>query len=332
MTIFVCQSLVIADSIRFPLWQRDHESSRSAPTIPHPSRSRYPHQGSRLPRWSSQIISVVKPIISIIETMEKNDNAKKVHANAAFIEESTRRVHLHPDVVEESTRKVHLNPDVVEESTRRVRPHPEADKSLDAIFFSNEIHDTNKNSTERRSVLPYNRTADCVNNNICDPTSEYPTNKIFKALKVTSKTTAKLIKSLTKPSPGPSVDEDTQISLRFGGHGRDNDITMEDNVCQTEKRRITPRGALNTEGEFMWILNEQKGEHQNYVQVVETTLCRESGSECLSGQIYGHRTRCKQEYTEHKLLALDRAGEELIIDTFRFPSCCTCHVEKTFEL
>ena len=67
--------------------------------------------------------------------MEKNDNAKKVHANAATIEESTRRVHLHPDVVEESTRKVHLNPNVVEESTRRVRPHPEADKSLDAIFF-----------------------------------------------------------------------------------------------------------------------------------------------------------------------------------------------------
>jgi hypothetical protein len=53
--------------------------------------------------------------------MEKNDNAKKVHANAATIEESTRRVHLHPDVVEEST--------------HRVRPHPEADKSLDAIFF-----------------------------------------------------------------------------------------------------------------------------------------------------------------------------------------------------
>ena len=37
---------------------------------------------------------------------------------------------------------------------------------------------------------------------------------------MTSKTTAKLIKSLAKPSPAPSVDEDTQISLRFGGHGR----------------------------------------------------------------------------------------------------------------
>lgn len=306
LTVFLCQSLVLAD-IRFPLWPRDQKSNRAQ--ISYPSRSRLPSNsrlvpsGSRLPRWSSKITSAITPILSIIETMGKFDSA-----------------------ADEARRFIHA---ATEESRPAVHPRPDADKSLDAIFFSNEIHDTGKNSTERRSVLPYNRTAECLNHNMCHPTSEYPTNKILKALKGSSKTTQKLIQSLAKPSK-PTVHQDLEISLRLGG--RDNDITMEENICQTEKRRITPRGALNTDGEFMWILNEQKGEHQNYVQVVETTLCRESDSQCLSGKITGYRTRCKQEYTQHKLLALDKEGEELIIDTFSFPSCCTCHIEKSFEL
>jgi hypothetical protein len=28
-----------------------------------------------------------------------------------------------------------------------------------------------------------------------------------------------------------------------------------------------------------------------------------------------------QEYSEPRLLALDRTGQEMVLDTFRFPSC-----------
>jgi hypothetical protein len=33
-----------------------------------------------------------------------------------------------------------------------------------------------------------------------------------------------------------------------------------------------------------------------------------------------------QEYTERKLLAMDKAGNELVMDVFRFPSCCVCSI------
>jgi hypothetical protein len=39
-----------------------------------------------------------------------------------------------------------------------------------------------------------------------------------------------------------------------------------------------------------------------------------------------------QEYTEHKLLALDKAGNELVIDTFSFPSSCICSVTRRFQI
>jgi Spaetzle len=39
-----------------------------------------------------------------------------------------------------------------------------------------------------------------------------------------------------------------------------------------------------------------------------------------------------QEYAEHKLLALDKDGKGLVIDSFRFPSCCTCNVITGLEL
>jgi len=35
-------------------------------------------------------------------------------------------------------------------------------------------------------------------------------------------------------------------------------------------------------------------------------------------------TGCRQEYADHKLVAVDEEGQELIVDTFRFPSGCTC--------
>ena len=38
-----------------------------------------------------------------------------------------------------------------------------------------------------------------------------------------------------------------------------------------------------------------------------------------------HVTECRQEHAEHRLVALDEAGEQLVMETFMFPSGCSCY-------
>merc|ERR1712032_316369 len=55
----------------------------------------------------------------------------------------------------------------------------------------------------------------------------------------------------------------------------------------------------------------------------------EGGKVCRCGVMGpGIETRCHQEYLDHKLVALSESGEELVIDTFTFPSCCTCLMKQ----
>jgi hypothetical protein len=39
-----------------------------------------------------------------------------------------------------------------------------------------------------------------------------------------------------------------------------------------------------------------------------------------------------QEYSEQRLLALKKTGKELVMDTFRFPSCCSCTITGRLDL
>merc|ERR1712154_165905 len=60
-----------------------------------------------------------------------------------------------------------------------------------------------------------------------------------------------------------------------------------------------------------------------------TTSCRE-----LPGTRRGRTgltTKCRQEYSDHKLVALSQEGEELQVETFQFPSCCTCYISQFLE-
>ena len=56
------------------------------------------------------------------------------------------------------------------------------------LCFSNEIPDQERSNPSRRrsdgptAGLPYNRTAQCLEYNICDPTVAYPENKIQKVI------------------------------------------------------------------------------------------------------------------------------------------------------
>merc|ERR1711872_85411 len=105
-----------------------------------------------------------------------------------------------------------------------------------------------------------------------------------------------------------------------------------ENICNTKSRYITPRGAKNKEGKFMFIVNHPEGS-LDYVQLVRVTTCTTPDEECAQGQLSGSiSTRCQQEYSDHKLVALSESGEELVVDTFSFPSCCICVFDQQLEL
>ena len=72
-------------------------------------------------------------------------------------------------------------------------------------------------------------------------------------------------------------------------------------------------------------MNHPDGDDE-YIQLVRVATCSGAGSECGGGRLEGAgvKTRCQQEYSDHKLVSLGESGEELVVDTFSFPSCCTC--------
>ena len=87
---------------------------------------------------------------------------------------------------------------------------------------------------------------------------------------------------------------------------------------------------VNIAGQFLYIVNNPQN-HSELTQVVKVTTCMQDGEECYKGELSNrHVTRCKQEFMDHKLVALNREARVMVIDTFRFPSCCSCYVDRSF--
>ena len=105
-----------------------------------------------------------------------------------------------------------------------------------------------------------------------------------------------------------------------------------ENICNEETEYIYPKAAKNSEGYFMFIVNSPGGSYKHR-QLVKVTKCFSPEEECGQGELFSSvSTSCVQEYSDHKLLALSMTGEELVVDTFSFPSCCICKVDISIEL
>ncbi|XP_058459089.1 protein spaetzle 5 [Malaya genurostris] len=90
-------------------------------------------------------------------------------------------------------------------------------------------------------------------------------------------------------------------------------------LCQTREMFVTPQAALNTKGNWMYIVN-----HDDSRQLVKAEIC--SSTECsnLCNLPNGYNSRCEQKFSQKRLLTLDSDGQSLYVDTYWFPSCCVC--------
>jgi len=106
-----------------------------------------------------------------------------------------------------------------------------------------------------------------------------------------------------------------------------------DSVCMMFHQHIRPKVAKNTRGKFMFLVNAPDHDDESrFVQIVQTGQCMGAGQGCMGAWPGYQSTECRQQFLEHKLVAVDSNLREIIVDSFKFPSCCTCHILSTYDL
>ncbi|XP_055318359.1 protein spaetzle 5 isoform X2 [Sitodiplosis mosellana] len=93
-------------------------------------------------------------------------------------------------------------------------------------------------------------------------------------------------------------------------------------LCQTTYQYITPQAALNSQGNWMYIVNQVDTTRQ----LVRTETCASTVCSNICQLPNGYSSRCEQKYVQKRLIALNADGTNLYTDTFWFPSCCQCTI------
>ena len=101
-------------------------------------------------------------------------------------------------------------------------------------------------------------------------------------------------------------------------------------ACPSTTYPLMPRVGTNTHNQQRYLVNGAiSREFGRLVQTVKVTTCDgEPGESCGAGAFSGIDTRCEQKFAEHKLVAFDVERNELVVDTFTFPSCCSCMIHR----
>jgi len=149
--------------------------------------------------------------------------------------------------------------------------------------------------------------------------NDYPETEIMKILENQGEKFIHLFNNETK--------KEEQSSERIEPRARTGAVADWKNLCETTVHYTRPRIAKNKDGVSMFVVNFNGTDPKlsQYQQQVRVTKCLgENDGMCGSLTNVDVMTKCQQEYTDHKLVALDPSGKELIVDTFIFPSCCTC--------
>jgi len=103
-----------------------------------------------------------------------------------------------------------------------------------------------------------------------------------------------------------------------------------DQLCPTVAQYIMPRAAVNTDGDWMYVVNMP--DEPEYQQFVRAEICISDTCRGLCSVPSGLQSKCSQQYVQKKLVALHPSGDKLVEDIFWFPSCCVCQVTQSLEL
>ena len=110
-----------------------------------------------------------------------------------------------------------------------------------------------------------------------------------------------------------------------------------ENVCPSQRRTIAPRVGTNAHNQQRYLVQggSDLAEFNGLVRTIETVQCLGSqaeGERESCAVTTGRRTECRQQHTEHRMVALDMERGELVVEAFSFPSCCSCMVHRGLGL
>ncbi|XP_031841490.1 spatzle 5 Toll-1 receptor isoform X2 [Nomia melanderi] len=94
-------------------------------------------------------------------------------------------------------------------------------------------------------------------------------------------------------------------------------------LCPTVAKYISPRAALNNQGNWMYVVNLPD---DKYSQVVRSETCMETVCNGICSLPTGYTSKCEQLYVQKRLVALKGNGNELYNDLFWFPHGCSCQI------
>merc|ERR1711915_342644 len=150
----------------------------------------------------------------------------------------------------------------------------------------------------------------------CDAPDEYPEEQIMKAVIKQKQTFKDIFDTKDKSQDFISISQPstniTESSIGIATRMSPLDDQFK-NICGLTTSYIKPRAAKNKDGEYRFIVNHPDGADE-YLQVVRVSTCNSNDEQCGGGIIesagLGLETKCQQEFSDHKLVALSSSGEE----------------------
>nr|ATU82945.1 secreted Spaetzle-like protein [Pristhesancus plagipennis] len=100
-------------------------------------------------------------------------------------------------------------------------------------------------------------------------------------------------------------------------------------LCPTSSQFIMPQAALNNKGNWMYIVNLDTD--RRYRQLVRSETCVTTQCNGICSLPNGYTSRCEQQFVQKRLVALDRAGDNLYTDLFWLPHCCICQISQNIR-
>merc|ERR1712232_1350690 len=148
----------------------------------------------------------------------------------------------------------------------------------------------------------------------CDGITDYPTNINIADSVVASR----LIRNAIFDAK-PNFTTETPL-LR-------SNFLKESRSCDHRKGTVYPKKAKNIEGQFVFIVNDEK-----YRQSVEIEQCISEGDPCQNDSDAPlPSTVCRQKYATYRMYVINQEGRQ-VYDSFSLPSACLCHHKSSLAL
>jgi len=183
--------------------------------------------------------------------------------------------------------------------------------ALSAVLFPDEEiqRDKRQEKTEAAPILP------CPDGLLyCDDITDYPTNINIADTVVASR----LIRNAIFEAK-PNLTRETPV-LR-------SNFLKESRACDHRKGTVYPKKAKNIEGQFVFIVNDEK-----YRQSVEIEQCVSEGDPCQNDSDAPLPTTvCRQKYATYRMYVINQEGRQ-VYDSFSLPSACLCHHKSSLAL